>query len=274
MRIGRVDIPDERFHAVCDMGAAAVGLLTVLCAESDESGMVTMSVRDIAKSLNMRKSTVCETLHTIANIGVADVETRRGSRTSISFPTLGKVVPVADTLGQSNFICTRTTHTKFINNNTKNIIKSNSVTNNAYACTREETPVEKIDMEDREEAARLKGELRYPTKWQEVQEAAEAYAISMTQDEAEGFLAKYAAVGWVRSGARIRDWRYLIPAWHNNWRQIEIDKNSRRTNGNRRDDRGNAGAAGGDCWGQAKFSGKYGPATTEEDVLRMLGSDD
>ena len=100
MRIGRVDIPDERFHAVCDMGAAAVGLLTVLCAESDESGMVTMSVRDIAKSLNMRKSTVCETLHTIANIGVADVETRRGSRTSISFPTLGKVVPVADTLGK------------------------------------------------------------------------------------------------------------------------------------------------------------------------------
>ena len=101
MRIGRVDIPDERFHAVCDMGAAAVGLLTVLCAESDESGMVTMSVRDIAKSLNMRKSTVCETLHTIADIGVADVVTRRGSGTSICFPNFSKVVPVADTLGKA-----------------------------------------------------------------------------------------------------------------------------------------------------------------------------
>ena len=283
MRIGMVDMPDDRFRAVCGMGAAAVGLLTVLCAEADESGMVTMSVRDIAKSLNMRKSTVCETLHAIADIGVADVVTRRGSGTSICFPDFSKVVPVADTFGQSgsrgghfgqsNFVCTSTTHTNIINNNTNNIIKSNSVTNNAYACTREETPVEKMDMEDREEAVRLKGGLGYPATWQEVRDAAVAYAIVMTQEEAEGFLAKYAAVGWVRSGARIRDWRYLIPAWHNNWRQIELDNNSRRTNGNRRDDRGNAGAAGGDCWGQARFGGKYGPATTEEDVLRMLDSD-
>lgn len=133
-----------------------------------------------------------------------------------------------------------------------------------YARAREENPAERIEKEA----------IRYPTKWQEVREAAEAYAIDMTQEEAEGFLAKYAAVGWVRSGARIRDWRYLISAWHNNWRQIEFDNNSRRTtHGNRRDDRGNSGSTGGDCWGQAKFSGKYGPATTEEDVLRMLDSD-
>lgn len=284
MRLGRVDIPDDRFRAVCGMGATAVGLLTVLCAEADESGMVTMSVRDITKSLNMRKSTVCETLHAIADIGVADVVTRRGSGTSISFPDFSKVVPPADTFGQSgspgghfgqsNFVCTSTTHTNIINNNTNNIIKSNSVTNNAYACTREEAPVERMDMEDREEAARLKGGLGYPATWQEVREAAEAYAIVMTQDEAEGFLAKYASVGWVRSGARIRDWRYLIPAWHNNWQQVELDNKARRTNGSRRDDRGNAGAAGDDCWGQAKFSGKYGPATTEEEFLRMVGDDD
>ena len=159
------------------------------------------------------------------------------------------------------------------NNNINNNINNNCVSNDARTRTREDAPVERMDMEDKEEAARLKGELRYPTKWQEVQEAAEAYAIDMTQDEAEGFLAKYASVGWVRSGSRILDWRYLIPAWHNNWRQIELDNKSRRTNGNRRDDRGNAGAAGGDCWGQANFSGKYGPATTEEDVLRMLDSD-
>ena len=145
------------------------------------------------------------------------------------------------------------------NNNINNNINKNCVS---------------MDMEDKEEAVRLKGELRYPTKWQEVREAAEAYAIDMTQEEAEGFLAKYAAVGWVRSGAQIRDWRYLIPAWHNNWRQIEFDNNSRRTtHGNRRDDRGKFGSTGGDCWGQAKFEGKYGPATTEEDVLRMLDSD-
>ena len=293
MRLGRVDIPDDRFRAVCGMGATAVGLLTVLCAEADESGMVTMSVRDITKSLNMRKSTVCETLHAIADIGVADVVTRRGSGTSVRFPDFSKVVPPADTLeesgspgghfgesgspgghfGESNFVCTSTTHTNIINNNTNNI-KTNSITNNAYACTREEAPVERMDMEDREEAARLKGGLGYPATWQEVRDAAEAYAIVMTQDEAEGFLAKYASVGWVRSGARIRDWRYLIPAWHNNWQQVEIDNKARRTNGSRCNDRGNAGAAGGDCWGQAKFSGKYGPATTEEEFLRMVGDDD
>lgn len=134
-----------------------------------------------------------------------------------------------------------------------------------YARAREENPVERIEKED----------IRYPTKWEQVRDAAVAYAIDMTQDEAEGFLAKYASVGWVRAGSRIRDWRYLIPAWHNNWRQIELDNNSRRTTyGNRRDDRGNAGAAGGDCWGQAKFSGKYGAPTTEEEFLRMVGSDD
>ena len=36
MRIGWVDIPDERFHAVCDMGATTIGLLTFLCAIADE----------------------------------------------------------------------------------------------------------------------------------------------------------------------------------------------------------------------------------------------
>ena len=275
MRIGQVDIPDDRFRAVCDMGASAVGLLTVLCANVDESGKVTMSVCDITKSLDMRRSTVCKTLHAIADIGVADVVSRRGSRTSIRFPDFGESSSRGGNFGESNFVCTSTTlHTNIINN-TNNIIKSNSVTNNAYACTREETPVEKMDMEDREEAARLKGGLGYPATWQEVREAAEAYAIVMTQDEAEGFLAKYASVGWVRSGARIRDWRYLIPVWHNNWQQVEMDNKARRTtHGNRRDDRGNAGSTGGDCWGQAKFSGKYGPPTTEEEFLRMVGDDD
>ena len=160
------------------------------------------------------------------------------------------------------------------NNNINNNINNNCVSNDARTRTREDAPVERMDMEDKEEAARLKGELRYPTKWEEVRDAAVAYAIVMTEDEAQGFLAKYASVGWVKAGAKIRDWRYLLPAWHNNWRQIELDNTSRRTtHGNRRDGSSNAGATGGDCWGQAKFSGKYGPATTEEDVLRMLDSD-
>ena len=113
----------------------------------------------------------------------------------------------------------------------------------------------------------------YPENWEDVIKAAETYAIVMTEDEAQGFLAKYASTGWMRAGVVITDWRYLLQPWHRNWQQVELDNKARRTNGNRRDDRGNAGATGGDCWGQAKFEGKYGPATTEEDVLRMLDSD-
>ena len=113
----------------------------------------------------------------------------------------------------------------------------------------------------------------YPENWEDVIKAAEAYAIVMTEDEAQGFLAKYASTGWMRAGVIITDWRYLLQPWHRNWQQVEIDK-ARRTNGSRCNDRGNAGAAGGDCWGQAKFSGKYGPATTEEEFLRMVGDDD
>ncbi len=282
MRIGRVDIPDERFHAVCDMGAAAVGLLTFFCAIADDCGTVEMSICHITKALKVRKATVCETLRVIADNGVAEVETRHGSGTTLSFPMQsGSQVDksgsqsgsqVDKSGSQVDFQLNMNKYYSTQKNN--NNINNNCVSNDARTRTREDAPVERMDMEDKEEAARLKGELRYPTKWQEVREAAEAYAIDMTQEEAEGFLAKYAAVGWVRSGARIRDWRYLIPAWHNNWRQIEFDNNSRRTtHGNRRDDRGNSGSTGGDCWGQAKFSGKYGPATTEEDVLRMLDSD-
>ena len=285
MRIGRVDIPDERFHAVCDMGAAAVGILTVLCADADESGMVVTTATRIAEALKMRRASVYGLVRCIAAAGIAKVEVRQKVGMMIAFQGVagekvhlgtipGEKVHLGTIPGATNFSCTSTTHTNIINNNTNNIIKTNSITNNAYACTREDAPVERMDMEDREEAARLKGVLGYPATWQEVREAAEAYAISMTQDEAEGFLAKYASVGWVRSGARIRDWRYLIPAWHNNWQQVELDNKARRTNGNRRDDRGNAGSTGGDCWGQAKFSSKYGPPTTEEEFLRMVGDDD
>ena len=286
MRIGSVDIPDERFHAVCDMGAAAVGLLTFLCAIADDCGTVEMSICHITKALKVRKATVCETLRVIADNGVAEVETRHGSGTTLSFPMqsgsqvdksgsqVNKSGSQVDKSGsQVDFQPSMYKYYSTQKNN--NNINNNCVGSDARTRTREEAPVERMDMEDKEEAARLKGELRYPTKWQEVQEAAEAYAIVMTQDEAEGFLAKYASVGWVRSGSRIRDWRYLIPAWHNNWRQIELDNNSRRTiNGDRRDDRGNAGSTGGDCWGQAKFAGKYGAPTTEEEFLRMVGSDD
>ena len=272
MRIGSVDIPDERFHAVCDMGAAAVGLLTFLCAIADDCGTVKMSICHITKVLKVRKATVCETLRVIADNGVAEVETRHGSGTTLSFP-MQSGSQVDKSGSQVDFQPSMYKYYSTQKNN--NNINNNCVGSDARTRTREEAPVERMDMEDKEEAARLKGELRYPTKWQEVQEAAEAYAIVMTQDEAEGFLAKYASVGWVRSGSRIRDWRYLIPAWHNNWRQIELDNNSRRTtHGNRRDDRGNSGSAGGDCWGQAKFAGKYGAPTTEEEFLRMVGSDD
>ena len=275
MRIGRVDIPDERFHAVCDMGAAAVGLLTFFCAIADDCGTVEMSICHITKALKVRKATVCETLRVIADNGVAEVETRHGSGTTLSFPMQsGSQVGKSGSQVDFQLNMNKDYSTQKNNNNINNNINNNCVSNDARTRTREDAPVERMDMEDKEEDARLKGELRYPTKWQEVREAAEAYAIDMTQDEAEGFLAKYASVGWVRSGSRIRDWRYLIPAWHNNWRQIELDNNLRRTtHGNRRDDRGNSGSTGGDCWGQAKFSGKYGPATTEEDVLRMLDSD-
>ena len=139
-----------------------------------------------------------------------------------------------------------------------------------YARAREETPVEKLEKEDREEAARLRETIRYPTKWEEVRDAAVAYAISMDEEEADGFLAKYASVGWVKAGAKIRDWRYLLQSWHRNWQQVEKDNTARRTNGNRCNDRGNPGSAGSDCWGQAKFSGKYGAATTEEEARRMF----
>lgn len=127
-----------------------------------------------------------------------------------------------------------------------------------YARAREETPVERIEKEDTEDAAMLMETIRYPTKWEEVQEAAEAYAIDMTQEEAEGFLAKYAAVGWVRSGARILDWRYLIPAWHNNWRQVEKDKEKKKQ-GRKQNARARSE------FGQADFSGNYGPPTEYAD---------
>ena len=139
-----------------------------------------------------------------------------------------------------------------------------------YARAREENPVERIEKEDREEATRLRETIRYPTKWEEVRDAAVAYAISMDEEEADGFLAKYASVGWVKAGAKIRDWRYLLQSWHRNWQQVEKDNTARRTNGNRCNDRGNPGSAGSDCWRQAKFSGKYGAATTEEEARRMF----
>ena len=125
-----------------------------------------------------------------------------------------------------------------------------------YARAREENPAERIEKEDREEAARLREAIRYPTKWQEVREAAEAYAISMDEEEADGFLAKYASVGWIKAGAKIRDWRYLIQSWHRNWQQVEKDKEKKkqgRTKNARND------------FGQADFSGNYGPPTEYAD---------
>lgn len=125
-----------------------------------------------------------------------------------------------------------------------------------YARTREETPVERIEKEDREEAARLRETIRYPTKWEEVRDAAVAYAISMDEEEADGFLAKYASVGWVKAGAKIRDWRYLLQSWHRNWQQVEKDKEKKkqgRTKNARND------------FGQADFSGNYGPPTEYAD---------
>ena len=125
-----------------------------------------------------------------------------------------------------------------------------------YARAREENPVERIEKEDREEAARLRETIRYPTKWEEVRDAAGAYAISMDEDEAQGFLAKYASVGWVKAGAKIRDWRYLLQPWHRNWQQVEKDKEKKkqgRTKNARND------------FGQADFSGNYGPPTEYAD---------
>lgn len=125
-----------------------------------------------------------------------------------------------------------------------------------YARAREENPAERIEKEDREEAARLMETIRYPTKWEEVRDAAVAYAISMDEEEADGFLAKYASVGWVKSGAKIRDWRYLIQSWHRNWQQVEKDKEKKkqgRTKNARND------------FGQADFSGNYGPPTEYAD---------
>ena len=125
-----------------------------------------------------------------------------------------------------------------------------------YARAREETPVERIEKEDREEAARLRETIRYPTKWEEVRDAAVAYAISMDEEEADGFLAKYASVGWVKAGAKIRDWRYLLQSWHRNWQQVEKDKEKKkqgRTQNARND------------FGQADFSGNYGPPTEYAD---------
>lgn len=125
-----------------------------------------------------------------------------------------------------------------------------------YARAREETPVEKLEKEDREEAARLRETIRYPTKWEEVRDAAVAYAISMDEEEADGFLAKYASVGWVKAGAKIRDWRYLLQSWHRNWQQVEKDKEKKkqgRTKNARND------------FGQADFSGNYGPPTEYAD---------
>ena len=125
-----------------------------------------------------------------------------------------------------------------------------------YARAREENPAERMDIEDKKEAARLKGEIRYPTKWQEVRDAAVAYAISMDEEEADGFLAKDASVGWVKAGAKIRDWRYLLQSWHRNWQQVEKDKEKKkqgRTKNARND------------FGQADFSGNYGPPTEYAD---------
>ena len=125
-----------------------------------------------------------------------------------------------------------------------------------YARAREENPAERIEKEDREEAARLREAIRYPTKWQEVRDAAVAYAISMDEEEADGFLAKYASVGWIKAGAKIRDWRYLLQSWHRNWQQVEKDKGKKkqgRTKNARND------------FGQADFSGNYGPPTEYTD---------
>ena len=128
-----------------------------------------------------------------------------------------------------------------------------------YARARKETPVERIEKEDREEAARLRETIRYPTKWEEVRDAAVAYAISMDEEEADGFLAKYASVGWVKAGAKIRDWRYLLQSWHRNWQQVEKDK-EKKTQGRTQ----NATRARSE-FGQADFSGNYGPPTEYAD---------
>ena len=125
-----------------------------------------------------------------------------------------------------------------------------------YARAREENPVKRIEKEDREEAARLMETIRYPTKWEEVRDAAVAYAISMDEEEADGFLAKYASVGWIKAGAKIRDWRYLLQSWHRNWQQVEKDKEKKkqgRTKNARND------------FGQADFGGNYGPPTEYAD---------
>ena len=115
-----------------------------------------------------------------------------------------------------------------------------------YARAREENPVERIEKED----------IRYPTKWEQVRDAAVAYAISMDEEEADGFLAKYASVGWIKAGAKIRDWRYLLQSWHRNWQQVKKDK-EKKTQGRKQNARNE--------FGQADFSGNYGPPTEYAD---------
>lgn len=125
-----------------------------------------------------------------------------------------------------------------------------------YARAREETPVERLEKEDTEDAAMLMETIRYPTKWEEVRDAAVAYAISMDEEEAQGFLAKYASVGWIKAGAKIRDWRYLLQSWHRNWQQVEKDKEKKKQ-GRTKNARNE--------FGQADFSGNYGPPTEYAD---------
>lgn len=127
-----------------------------------------------------------------------------------------------------------------------------------YARAREENPVERLEKEDREEAAMLSETIHYPTQWEEVRDAAVAYAISMDEEEADGFLAKYASVGWVKAGAKIRDWRYLLQSWHRNWQQVEKDK-KKKTQGRTQNARARSE------FGQADFGGNYGPPTEYAD---------
>lgn len=120
-----------------------------------------------------------------------------------------------------------------IPNSTHICTQSNSIVEE-NARIRTDTPPSLAKAEEEDNAAvdemTLHGQ--YPETWEEVKAEAVRFGIEMQQDEAEAFLAKYASVGWLNKfGHKITNWRILLKTWHNNWEQIEKDKNERATGG-------------------------------------------
>ena len=268
-------------------GAEALGILCWLLLSADEQGVVRCSVTDAAARLCISPKILKKIVDDFAEDGTLEMKSAKKQGTCITLLKWSKYArkdapKIQTDGGEGNKkeiigkLSVNKTGNKTGETNTPNPRLSSELATTEkapsrarleeediykyyttpYARAREETPVEKLEKEDREDAARLMETIRYPTKWEEVRDAAVAYAIVMTQDEAEGFLAKYASVGWVKAGAKIRDWRYLLQSWHRNWQQVEKDK-GKKTQGRTKNARND--------FGQADFGGNYGPPTEYAD---------